>query len=77
MIHFFVVLVKNMLSGRNGSEIKLKFSDSVYFRGCQRCNFVLQSAINCLNLKWQLVHRTCRLKSKKAILEVATSNLQK
>ena len=24
-------------------------------RGCQRCNFVLQSALNCLNLKWQLV----------------------
>ena len=24
-------------------------------RGCQRCNFVLWSALNCLNLKWQLV----------------------
>ena len=24
-------------------------------RGCQRCSFVLQSAFNCLNLKWQLV----------------------
>ena len=24
-------------------------------RGCQRCNFVLQSALNYLNLEWQLV----------------------
>ena len=24
-------------------------------RGFQRCNFVLQSALNCLNLEWQLV----------------------
>ena len=24
-------------------------------RGCQRCNFVLQSALKCLNLKCQLV----------------------
>ena len=27
----------------------------VEFRGCQRCNFVLQSTLNCLNLEWQLV----------------------
>ena len=26
-------------------------------RGCQRCNFVLQSTLNCLNLKWQFVER--------------------
>ena len=45
----------------------LEVLESLYIRGCQRCNFVLQSALNCLNLKW----------SKKAILEVATSNLQK
>ena len=24
-------------------------------RGCQSCNFVLQSALNCLNLEWELV----------------------
>ena len=24
-------------------------------RGCQRCNSELQSALNCLNLKWHLV----------------------
>ena len=28
---------------------------SMYLRGCQRCNFELQSALNCLNLKWQVV----------------------
>ena len=28
---------------------------SIYIRGCQRCNFELQSALNSLNLKAQLV----------------------
>ena len=27
---------------------------TMYIRGCQRCNFVLQSALNCLKLKWKL-----------------------
>ena len=28
---------------------------NVPIRGCQRCNIVLQSTLNCLNLEWQLV----------------------
>ena len=26
--------------------------EGMYVRGCQRCNFVLQRGLNCLNLKW-------------------------
>ena len=37
------------------SNYSVFFLLQVQFRGCQRCNFVLQSALNCLNLKWQLV----------------------
>ena len=48
----------------------------LFSRGCQRCNFVLQGALNCLNLKWHLVKHV-GFRSKKAVLEVATSNLQK
>ena len=29
-----------------------KKSRYIQFRVCQRCNFVLQRALNCLNLKW-------------------------
>ena len=29
--------------------------EGMYVRGCQRCNFVLQSNLNCLNLMWQVV----------------------
>ena len=36
-------------------ELGLGGTYSTTIRGCQRCNFVLQSALNCLNLKWQLV----------------------
>ena len=31
------------------------FPGIIESRGSQRCNFVLQSALNCLKLKWQLV----------------------
>ena len=27
----------------------------IHTRGCQRCNFVLQSALSCVNMKWQAV----------------------
>ena len=40
------------------SEICNKMRKSriyIQFRGCQRCNFELQSSLNCLNLKWQVV----------------------
>ena len=47
----------------------------VYY-GVSEVQFVLQS-LNCLNLKWQLVEHVLRLRSKKAIVEVATSHLQK
>ena len=45
-----------------GDEINDEYEDfgkltylSIYIRGCQRCNFELQSVLNSLNLKWQLV----------------------
>ena len=33
----------------------------MYFRGCQRYNFELQSAINSLNVKWQLVEQGLKM----------------
>ena len=39
-----------------GHSIYIRTVSSEQFRGCQRCNFVLQCALNCLNLEWQLVH---------------------
>ena len=46
------------------------------FRVCQRCNFVTTTECPQLCEFEVATSRTCRLRSKKAILEVATSNLQ-
>ena len=54
MIHFFVALVKNMLRGRNGSEIKLKFSDTVYLTA-------ELSSVKCRNFTCTEGGKSCRL----------------
>ena len=57
-------------------KIKIRsINESILTRGCQRCNFVLQSALNFVNLKWQVEEYICRLRSKKPFLEVAMSKL--
>ena len=48
----------------------------VLSRGCQRCNFCTTESPQLFGFELATC-RTCRLRSKTAILEVATSNLQK
>ena len=42
--------------GQNLSKIAFeKLWLNIKVKGFQRCNFELKSALNCLNLKWQVV----------------------
>ena len=60
----------------------LETREQAYFpkrlaRGCQRCNLVFTTERPQFCEFEKASYRACRLKLKKAMLEVATSNLQK
>ena len=76
----FTATIRKGKSEKQSFYRKKNLMTKILFRQvykCQRCNFVLWSTLNCLNLSWQLVEHVGRLRSKTAILEVATSNFQK
>ena len=45
------------LSTRKIAPILAPILAPMYTRGCQRCNFVLQGALNCWNLKCQVAEQ--------------------